>query len=97
MKIVTFPVWWILSFLLGALRDVVPKVVILKYFCHLVNLFHHARGFLMESSLTIDASVSFLPFLISRAGGVIEGLGVPFLLWMGMRFSLIFLLLIFLI
>ena len=51
----------------------------------------------MESSLTVGASVSFLPFLISQAGGVVEGLGVPFLLWMGMRFSLVFLLLIFLI
>ena len=96
MKIVTFTVWRILSFLLGALRDVVPKVVLLKYLCYLVNLFLHARGFWMESSLTVGASVSFLPFLISRAGGVIEGLGVPFLLWMGMRFSLVFLLLIFL-
>lgn len=51
----------------------------------------------MESSLTVGASVSFLLFLISRARGIIEGLGVPFLLWMGMHFSLVFLLLIFLI
>ena len=97
MKIVTFPVWRILIFLLGALRDVVPKVVLLKDFYHLINLFLHARGFWMESSLTIGASISFLPFLISRAGGVIEGLGVPFLLGMEMHFSLVFLLLIFLI
>ena len=96
MKIFTFPMWRILSFLLGALRHVVPKVVLLKDFCHLVNLFLHARGFWMESSLTLGASVFFLPFLISRVGGVNEGLGVPFLLWMGMRFSLVFLLLIFL-
>ena len=96
MKIITSPIWRILSFLLGALRDVIPKVVLLKDFCHLVNLFLHARGFWMESSLTVGASVSFLPFLISRARGVIEGLGVPFLLWTAMRFSLVFLLLLFL-
>ena len=97
MKIVTFPMWLILSFLLGALRYVVPKFVLLKEFCDLVNLFLHARGFWIESSLTVGAFFSFLPYLISRARGVIEGLGVPFLLWMGMRFSLVFLLLIFLV
>lgn len=51
----------------------------------------------MESSVKVGAFVSFLPFLISGAGGVIKGLGVTFLIWMGMRFSLVFLLLIFLI
>ena len=97
MKIITFPMWKILSFLLGTLRDVVHKVVLLKDFCHLVNLFLHAGGFRMESSVTVGEFVLFLPFLISRAGGVIEGLGVPFLLCMGMHISLVFLLLIFLI
>ena len=97
MKMVTFPVWRTLNFLLGALRGVVPKVVLLKDFCHLVNLFLHAGGFWMESSMTVGAFVSSLPFLISGVEGVIEGLGVPFLLWMGMRFSLVLLLLIFFI
>ena len=97
MKIVTFAMWRILSFLLGTLRDVIPKVVLLQDFYHLVNFFLHARGFWMESSVIVGEFVSFLPFLISRARGVIEGLGVPFLIWMGMHFPLVFLLLIFLI
>ena len=95
MKIVTFPVWRIIIFLLGTMRDVVRRVVLRKDSYHLFNLFLHARGFRMESSVIVGAFVSFVPFLISGARGVIEGLGVPFLLWMGLRFSLVFLLLIF--
>ena len=44
----------------------------------------------MESFLTVCAFVPFLPFFTFGSGGIIEGFGVPFLIWICMCLSFVF-------
>ena len=44
----------------------------------------------MENSLTICEFLPFLPFLTFGSGGIVEGFGVPFLLWICMCLSFVF-------
>jgi hypothetical protein len=57
MARISFPrilIFWIL--LLGTLKDVISKVVLLNYLCHLIYMFLHTCGLWMESF------IPFLPF-----------------------------------
>ena len=80
----------IFRLLLGNLWNVITMVVLLKYLGHLIYLLLHAWGFQMESFLAICAFPHFLPFFTFGSWGIIEGFGVPFLLWIFMCLSFIF-------
>jgi hypothetical protein len=91
MRVTSFGL--IFHVLLGNFENVILEVVLLKNLHHLINLFLHACifGMIITISVTIFGC-PFLSFSTFGARGIIEGFGVPFLVWLGMRLSLAFLL-----
>ena len=80
----------IFRLLLGSLWNAIPKVVLQKYLGHLIYLLLHAWVFWMETFPKICAFLQFLQFFTFGSKGIIEGFGVPFLLWICMCLSFVF-------